>query len=164
MRLSCSLFVLFLAACPAPPVEPEPPDVSGDYTLVGQQLDSDCVSSIASVDQIFGFMDQTATGVPVMTVELEALDGSLSGLLGPSDCTWSGVVGADGSMTLSGPCDGDDVGRIGRVAGNLSRDGDAWALESTLTLEIDTLDEVSEPGPDGLADCEVLLDLRGSGL
>jgi len=158
-----ALASLLLVACPSAEPEPEVPDISATYVLAANQRDSDCVASIATPDQVTGFMETTPSGVPILNVEISQDGDALDGLLDPSGCAWSGIVDTDGSLTLSGPCDGEDVQRIGRIAATASPFGADWQLEGSLTIEVDTLDEAGDPNPDGAADCETILDLDGTG-
>ena len=154
---------LLLVACPTEEPEAEVPDISSHYVLTAQQRDSNCLPEIASPEQITGFMEETPNGVPILSVDLAQEGDSLDGLLDPSGCSWSGLVDTEGSLTLSGPCDDADVGRIGRVAGMATPFGADWQLDGSLTIEVDTENAAGEPGPDGEADCEVILDLAGTG-
>lgn len=154
---------LLLVACPTAEPEPEPPDISGLYVLTAQQRDSDCVTSIATPEQVTGFMEETPNGVPILSLEIIQEGDTLDGLLDPSGCEWSGLVDTEGSFTLSGPCDGGDVQRIGRVAGTATPFGADWQIDGSLTIEVDTLTQAGDPGPDGTADCETILDLAGTG-
>lgn len=154
---------LLLVACPTAEPEPEAPDISGHYVLTAQQRDSDCVTTIATPEQVTGFMDETPGGVPILSVEISQEGDALDGLLDPSDCEWSGLVDTEGSFTLSGPCNDVDVNRVGRVAATASPFGADWQLDGSLIIEVDTMTQAGDPPPDGTADCEVILDLAGTG-
>jgi hypothetical protein len=162
-HLPLSAIVLLLCACPTEEPEPEIPIVEGQYVLTAQQRDSDCMPEVASADQILGFMEETLTGVPVLSLEIVQDGEQLDGLLDPSGCEWSGLIDTLGDITLSGPCHEADVARIGRIAANISPFGEDWELTGTLSIEVDTQSQAGDPGPDGITDCEVLMDLSGTG-
>lgn len=157
------VMLVALLGCPQPEPEPEIPDISGHYALAAQQRDSDCVPSIASPDQVMGFLETTQTGVPLLAMQIEQEGDVVEGTLDASGCVWSGRVDAQGAFTLTGPCDGADVRRTGRVGATATPFGADWDVDGTLSVEVDTLDAGGEPGPDGALDCEVLLDLSGTG-
>ncbi|MCP4870572.1 MAG: hypothetical protein GY898_17855 [Proteobacteria bacterium] len=155
--------LMALTACPQPEPEPSIPDLSGSYNLSTTQRDSTCQPEDATPEQIFGFLDSTPEGIPVIGMELEQDGDSLDGTLTLSGCVWTGLVDTTGSFTLSGDCSDADAGRVGRIGATAEAFGDTWDVEGTLTIEVDTLDEAGAPGPDGTADCEVVSDLQGSG-
>ena len=166
MSRSLLLVVLFLAVTAACGGEEEIPipDIAGHYNLVAQQQDSDCLPEVATGAEIFAFMDEAAAGIPVMTMDLSQDDGEILAGLGPSGCVWSGVVDNRSSLTLNGPCNDPDLARIGHLAGTLEPNSGGWELDGSLLLEIDSLDASGAPGPDGVTDCEVLLDIEGTGI
>jgi len=157
------LSISSLAGCPDPDPEPVLPDLTGRYNLATQQRDSSCLPEVADPDQIFGFLEESAGGIPVIAMDVEQEGDSLVAVLDPSGCEWSGVVDVARAFSLSGPCGDAEVGRIGRIAANATGFGDTWEVDGTLTVEVDTQTLAGEPGPDGVTDCEVVLDLAGSG-
>ena len=156
------LLVFLLTACPEEG-EPEPPVIAGNYNLVAQQQDSDCLPEIASTTQIFGFMDEAAAGIPVMTMEITQVGGDVSAELGPSGCVWTGIVDSFSSLTLSGECHDADIARTGYVTADMEPYGSGWEFLGTLHLAVDTVDAEGNDGPDGLTDCDVMADLEGTG-
>lgn len=155
--------LLALTACPQPEPEPSVPDLAGSYNFATSQRDSSCQPEVATAEQIFGFLDTTPEGIPVLQLELEQVGDELDGTLDPSGCAWSGLADVSGSFTLGGDCSDAEVGRVGRIGATAVAFGDVWDVDGTLTVEVDTLDEAGTAGPDGTADCEVILDLSGSG-
>jgi len=104
-----------LAGCPQPEPEPSAPDISGSYNLSTQQRDSTCAPETADAEQIFGFLDSTPGGIPVLALEIEQVEDQLDATLSPSGCVWTGLVDVAGAFTLAGDCSDADVGRIGRI-------------------------------------------------
>ena len=160
------LLVLFLSVISACGGEEEIPipDIAGHYNLVAQQQDSDCLPEVATGAEIFAFMDEAAAGIPVMTMDLSQDGGDIVAGLGPSGCEWSGVIDNTASLTLNGPCNDPDLARTGHLSAMLEPSSGGWELEGSLLLEVDSLDASGAPGPDGLPDCEVLLDIEGTGI
>jgi len=159
---SLLILSLILAACPEPE-EPQPPVISGAYNLVAQQQDSDCLPEVASSSEIFGFMDEAAAGIPVMTMEISQTGGDLSVELGPSGCVWTGIVDAFSSVTLGGDCHDADIARSAHLTAQMEPYGDGWEFLGSLHLAIDTVDSEGNAGPDGATDCDVMADLEGTG-
>ena len=154
---------LLLVACPTADPDLEVPDISAHYILAADQRDSTCGTTIATADQVTGFLEDSADGVPILNMDLTQEGDALHAVLDPSGCEWTGLVDVQGTFSLSGPCDDADVIREGRVAATASEFGDSWDMEGALTIEVDTLDAAGDPGPDGTADCEAILDLTGHG-
>jgi len=155
-------FFLPLFACGGEE-EPVIPDVSGNYNLVAQQEDSDCLPEVADAEQIWGFMSEAASGIRVMTLEITQQEGELEAELGPSGCLWSGVVDVTHSITLGGDCHDADVARSAHFTASVEPYGSAWSVLGSLSIEIDTLDAEGNDAPDGVMDCVVRAGIEGTG-
>lgn len=154
--------VLPLLACGGEE-SPVIPDVSGSYNLVAQQTDSDCLPEVAAAEQVWGFMDEAASGVRVMSLAVTQQGGELSVELSPSGCLWIGVVDEAASVTLGGDCDDSDVTRSAHLTALLSPYGSGWEVDGSLSIEIDTLDSEGNAGPDGVPECVVEAGVAGTG-
>ena len=139
------------------------PDISGSYNLVAQQEDSDCLPEVAAAEQVWGFMDEAATGVRVMSLVLAQETGEVAAELSPSGCLWAGVVDEAASVTLGGDCDDTDVTRSAHLTALFSPYGSGWEVDGSLSIEIDTLDSEGNPGPDGVPECVVEAGVAGTG-
>ncbi len=152
----------FLLACGGE-VEVVIPDISGGYNLVAQQTDSDCLPEVAAAQLVWGFMDEAATGVRVMSLDLAQDGGEIAAELSPSGCLWTGVVDEAASVTLGGDCDDSDVARSAHLTALLSPYGSGWEVDGSLSIEIDTLDSEGNAGPDGVPECVVEAGVEGTG-
>jgi len=139
------------------------PDISGSYSLVAQQMDSDCLPEVAPAEQVWGFMDEAATGVRVMSLDLAQDGGEIAAELSPSGCLWAGVVDQAASVTLGGDCDDPDVTRSAHLTAMFSPYGSGWEVAGSLSIEIDTLDSEGNAGPDGVPECVVEAGVEGTG-
>ncbi len=165
MRLLPCLFLL--AACPSTDaVEPaaETPDLSGDYTLVFAQANTECLPPEHTFVDIFGFLKDVDDGTPVTTATFAQEGSQLAITLHSNDCTLEGGVGEAGAFNASGPCDDAAMNRLISAQGDASRSGLAgWAIDATATFDVDSGDGLGGP-PDGIVDCVVTeVDITGTG-
>ena len=163
------LFVVgFLAvplfACVTEEPPPAPADMEGQYNLVGTQRDSDCLPELASIEQVWGFMDEAASGIRVMTMSVAQDGADITATLGPSNCTLTGVADAAATMTLGGDCHESDVARTLHLAVDGVSLGAGWEIEGTMTIEVDTQDADGVAGADGVEECVVTANIEGTGL
>lgn len=157
MRSILSLCLL-LAACPSTSEEapaPEIPDLSGEYSLVFSQANTQCFPPDYLFEDIFAFLDNVDSGTPVSTATF-AQDGTqLAVTLHSSDCILTGGVGEAGAFNVLGQCDDDTMTRELDVQGDASRSGlSGWSIAATGTLDVDSNDGAGG-GPDGTVDCVV---------
>jgi hypothetical protein len=166
MRL-LPLLALLLAACPPTEAEqPEPviPDLSGSYTLVFAQANTECLPPDYTFADVFGFLDDVADGTPVSSATFVQDGTALAITLHSSECTLEGGVGEAGSFDVAGPCDDAQMNRRVLMQGDASRSGlTGWRIDASAVFEVDR-DDGEGGGPDGVVDCEVTqVDVNGSG-
>lgn len=163
-RFLLALLVVPLFSCVGEEPPPSPANMEGQYNLVGTQRDSDCLPEWASVEQVWGFMDEAASGIRVMTMSVVQDGADITATLGPSNCTLTGVADAAATMTLGGDCHEGDVARTLHLTVDGVALGAGWEIEGTMTIEVDTLDADGAAGPDGVEECVVTANIEGTGL
>jgi hypothetical protein len=147
-----------LLGCPSTGPEnpaPEIPDLSGEYTLVFSQANTECFPPDHTFLDIFGIFKDVDDGTPVTTATF-AQDGTqLAITLHSSDCTLEGGVGEEGSFNATGPCHDAAMDRQITVAGDANRSGmDGWAIDANAVIDVDSGDGAGG-APDGETDCTV---------
>lgn len=155
---SILILALLLTACPSTSQEEEPPeipDLSGEYSLVFNQANTQCFPPDYLFEDIFGFLDNVDSGTPVSAATF-AQDGTqLAVTLHSSDCTLTGGVGEGGAFNVFGDCDDASMNREFDIQGDASRSGiSGWSIDATGTLDVDSNDGAGG-GPDGTIDCVV---------
>ena len=149
---------LLLAACPSATVEepvPETPDLSGNYTLVFAQANTECLPPDYAFVDVFGFLKDVDDGTPVTTATFVQDGTQLAITLHSNDCVLEGGVGEAGSFNAMGPCDDAAMNREISIQGDASRSGvDGWRIAATAVFDVDS-DDGAGGEPDGVVDCVV---------
>jgi len=153
-----------LIGCPSSDPPPaEPLDVAGSYTLVGTQLDSECVGAEWDFCEVYDFMERTPSDIPSMTMEVTQDGGAISATQAPAGCVLDGTVGPTGTFSLRGPCDTATMDRDLEISGTIVEFGAGFDIEASMRIDVDRSDGAGGP-PDGVVDCSVpSVDLDGSG-
>ncbi len=150
--------LLLLAACPSTSTgveEPDIPDLSGSYTLVFNQAQTECYPPDYMFEDVFGFLDDVDDGTPVSAATFTQDGTELAITLHSSDCVLTGGVGEAGSFNATGDCNDATMNRTVGIQGDASRSGlDGWAIAATATFDVDA-DDGAGGGPDGAVDCSV---------